>query len=97
MVQPNNHQRPPFNPYMWGPPPQWQQPMMPMPPQQQQQPMNVQNQPSNMPNFMQGFLDKDGNFDFNKMLDGANKVHNIINQTQPLIKQLGPLLNFFKK
>ena len=102
MVQPNNNQQqPPFNPFMWWYPqgqPQGQPPMMPQFPfAQQQQPMNNQGQPNNMPQFMNGFLDQNGNFDFNKMMDGANKVYQIINQAQPMIKQLGPLLNMFKK
>jgi len=67
-----------------------------MPPHGMQQPANTQT-PNNMPQFMQGFFDKDGNWDFDKMMSGANKVAKIINQTQPMIKQLGPLFNLFKK
>ena len=81
----------PFTHLMWGPPPG--------------APSFMPNQPTNtspsQPNqgqgaAMPGFLDVNGNFDFNKLLDGADKMFKLINQTQPLLKQLGPFFNIFR-
>ncbi|GGE51108.1 hypothetical protein GCM10011391_32370 [Pullulanibacillus camelliae] len=90
----NNQQQPPFHP-MWGPPPPG--PFFMTPPNNMPQSASNQSTQNNMPQFMQGFLDKDGKWDFDKMMSGADKVFKIINQTQPMIKQLGPLFNLFKK
>ncbi|WKB35064.1 YppG family protein [Terrilactibacillus sp. S3-3] len=46
---------------------------------------------------MQHFLDKEGNIDFNKMMTSADQLMQVINKTAPMVKQLSPLLNFFKK
>lgn len=86
----------PFDPFthlMWGPPP-GVPPFMPNQPTNTSppQPNQGQGQGATMP----GFLDPNGNFDFNKLLDGADKMFKLINQTQPLLKQLSPFLNMFK-
>jgi len=95
MVQPNNshQQQPPFHP-IWGP--VHPDPFSIMPSNGEQHSANNQTQ-NNAPQFMQGFFDQNGNWDFDKMMSGADKVVKIINQTQPMIKQLSPLFNLFKK
>lgn len=55
------------------------------------------NQSQPAPGFMQHFLDKEGNIDFNKMMTSADQLMQVINKTAPMVKQLSPLLNFFKK
>ncbi|BBN98455.1 YppG family protein [Sporolactobacillus terrae] len=47
--------------------------------------------------FLKPFLGQDGHIDVGKMMTGASQLVNVINQTAPAIKQLSPLLNFFKK
>lgn len=92
MIYPNNNggQQPPFNPFMmWGPHPG-------PPPMMQQQPPQF-NQNQGMPNLMHGFFDSSGNFDMNKMMSSVGKMQKLYSQTQPMIKQLSPLLSFFKK
>ncbi|MET1248111.1 YppG family protein [Sporolactobacillus sp. STCC-11] len=49
------------------------------------------------PGFLKPFLGQDGHIDVGKMMNGASQLVNVINQTAPAIKQLSPLLNFFKK
>ncbi|MBM7644011.1 hypothetical protein JOD45_000202 [Scopulibacillus daqui] len=108
----NQYQQPnrfydPFTQFMFGlptaPPPY--QPMQQMPMQQpkqvqsQSQPQQTnqqQNPPSQPPNAMP-FLDNNGNLDFDKLMSGANQVFNLINKTGPMLKQISPLLNLFKK
>ncbi|MCO7174501.1 YppG family protein [Sporolactobacillus kofuensis] len=70
----------------------WQASGMQMPPvQQPQSPQPIQ------PGFLKPFLDQQGHIDVGKMVNGASQLMNVINQTAPAIKQLSPLLNFFKK
>jgi hypothetical protein len=59
------------------------------------QPMHP-SQPA-QPGFLKPFLGQDGHIDVGKMMNGASQLVNVINQTAPAIKQLSPLLNFFKK
>ncbi|MCL1632872.1 YppG family protein [Sporolactobacillus sp. CPB3-1] len=63
-----------------------------IPPAQPMQPM----QPA-QPGFLKPFLGQDGHIDVGKMMNGASQLMTVINQTAPAIKQLSPLLNFFKK
>ncbi|MFC7393102.1 hypothetical protein [Scopulibacillus cellulosilyticus] len=102
----------PFTQFMFGPPmaPPPYPPMQQMPmqqpmqqPQQQQvqsqpqpQQQQQQNSPNQQPNAMP-FFDNNGNLDFNKLMSGANQVFNMINKTGPMLKQISPLLNMFKK
>ncbi|MGV3488063.1 MAG: YppG family protein [Tuberibacillus sp.] len=93
MADQNNNQQhmapvDPFSFLMWGPPPGFNPyQAMPQPPQYQGQGPNNQS----MPNF------SNGGFDFNKLMDSADKMVKLINQTQPMLKQLGPLFNMFKQ
>jgi len=96
MANQDNHQQnmmpvDPFSPFMWGPPPG-------IPPFQMMPPAPMQNQGqgtsgTTAPNFFNG----SGTFDFNKLMDSADKMVKLINQTQPMLKQLAPLLNMFKQ
>ncbi|MDN3954216.1 YppG family protein [Sporolactobacillus laevolacticus] len=92
-------QIPPAQPTQTFQPPQafyqnggWQSSGMQMPPAQPMQPM----QPA-QPGFLKPFLGQDGHIDVGKMMNGASQLMTVINQTAPAIKQLSPLLNFFKK
>ncbi|WP_017753499.1 YppG family protein [Calidifontibacillus oryziterrae] len=42
--------------------------------------------------FLSYFYDKNGNFDFNKMLTTVGQVSNTVKQVSPLLKQFGSLL-----
>jgi hypothetical protein len=107
MANQNNNQQnmapvDPFSMLMWGPPP-GAPPFMPMAQQNLQQPdqgqgqTQIQTQQGYPGGAMPGFFGANGNFDFNKLMDGADKMFKLINQTQPMIKQLGPLMNLFKR
>lgn len=85
---------PPFDPFMhflWGPPPGSQ--MMP--------PMQAPNTQSNQQNQQQSTQDPAPGamppFDFDKLMSGADQMFKLVNQIQPMVKQLGPLFNMFKK
>lgn len=91
----------PFQSFMHGPGPQFppfqgqqgfpgQMPQMTQ--QQQQQPNPQLYHP-----FVQPFIDQNGKFDFNKIMAGMDNVHKMVSKTGPMIKQLSPLLNMFKK
>lgn len=87
----------PFTMMMWGPPP-GAHAFMPGP-QQQMQPVQqnggqVHQAPESaaQPNF----FNANGGFDFNKLMDGADKMVKLTSQIQPMLKQLGPLFNLFK-
>lgn len=49
------------------------------------------------PSLLKPFLDKDGHVDIGKVMNGANQLVSVINQTAPAIKQLSPLLKFLKR
>ncbi|RYM01775.1 hypothetical protein EWH99_11895 [Sporolactobacillus sp. THM7-7] len=51
----------------------------------------------NHPQFLKPFLDKKGNIDMGKVMNGASQIVTVINQTAPAVKQLSPLLKLFKK
>ncbi|WP_051263095.1 YppG family protein [Tuberibacillus calidus] len=86
--QPNMPPVDPFSYLMWGPPP-GVPPYYAMPPVQQNQGQGIN---PTAPNFM----NQQGAFDINKFIESADKMMKIINQTQPVIKQLGSLFNMFK-
>ncbi|TGA97105.1 hypothetical protein E4665_12835 [Sporolactobacillus shoreae] len=47
--------------------------------------------------FMKPFTDQNGHIDVGKMMSGANQLVTVLNQAAPAIKQLSPLLKFFKR
>lgn len=49
------------------------------------------------PGFLKPFLDQQGHIDTGKMMNGATQLFTVIKQTAPAVKQLSPLLKFFKK
>ncbi|WP_229727453.1 YppG family protein [Sporolactobacillus putidus] len=54
-------------------------------------------QPPQRPGFLKPFLDPNGHFDTGKMMNGATQLVTVIKQTAPAVKQLSPLLKFFKR
>ncbi|MCL1631051.1 YppG family protein [Sporolactobacillus sp. CPB3-1] len=88
-AQPSQPMQPPQTFYQNG---TWQASGTPIPPMQ-----NAHQPLPSQPGFLKPFLGQDGHIDLTKMVNGASQLVNVINQTAPAIKQLSPLLNFFKK
>ncbi|TCP29761.1 YppG-like protein [Scopulibacillus darangshiensis] len=77
-----NERLDPFTQLMFGPS------MAPPSPQpQSQQPDNQEKQSSN----------KNNQFDLDKIMNGADQLFKVIDKTGPMLKQISPLLNLFKK
>ncbi|WP_085521749.1 YppG family protein [Tuberibacillus sp. Marseille-P3662] len=93
MARQNNDQGPPVDPFnqmmFFGPPTG--------PPPQQQSQDQQPNQTQDIKAMMSSFMDDNGNLDMNKLMDGADQVFKMVDKTKPMIKQLSPLLNMFKK
>jgi hypothetical protein len=56
-----------------------------------------QAQLPSQPGFIKPFMDQNGHFDVGKVMNGATQLVTVLNQTAPAIKQLSPLLKFFKR
>ncbi|MCI1857189.1 MAG: YppG family protein [Sporolactobacillus sp.] len=53
--------------------------------------------PPPRPQLLKPFMDQNGQIDFAKMMSSATQFVNVLQQTAPAIKQLSPLLKFFKR
>lgn len=51
----------------------------------------------NKASFLNQLQKEDGSFDFEKILNHGGQIVEIVNQARPLVKQMGPLIDLFKK
>lgn len=85
----NQNEKPPVDPFsqlMFG---------SPMDHQPNHQP-STQKQ-TKLPSSLNSFIGEDGNLDMTKVMNNADKVFKLIDQAGPMIKQVSPFLNMFKK
>ncbi len=90
------HDWPPYPPRRYRPHPHVQQP-----PHFQKGFQSQGHHPSsdymNKTSFLNQLQKEDGSFDYEKILNHGGQIVEIVNQARPLVKQMGPLLDLFKK